>query len=85
MSCYRLYFLHPASGHIVRFAEYEAPGDAAAVAHATEHEGAHPLELWCQHRKVKRFEQVASGAVGLERKAGANASFEISRRSFSPG
>ena len=58
MSYYRLYFLHRFSGHIVRFAEFEAPDDGAALALAAEHEGDQPLELWCEHRKVKRFEEV---------------------------
>jgi hypothetical protein len=53
---YRLYFIHPGNGRILRFAEFEAPDDAAAVALAAEHEGGQPLELWCRHRKVKRFE-----------------------------
>lgn len=57
MSCYRLYFLHCFSGHIVRFAEFEAADDDVALALATEHEGDQPLELWCQHRKVRRFER----------------------------
>lgn len=56
MLYYRLYFMHPHSGHIERFAEYEAPDDAAALGLASEHIGEAPLELWCEHRKVKRID-----------------------------
>ena len=53
---YRLYFMNPASGHILRFAEFEAPGDEAAIERAARSEGKDPLELWCRHRKVARLE-----------------------------
>jgi hypothetical protein len=56
---YRLYFLNPRSGHIIRFAEFEAVDDEAAIALAAEQEGPQPLELWCRQRKVKRFEAEA--------------------------
>lgn len=56
MSYYRLYFLNPRNGQIYRFAEYEAVDDAAALALTAEHEGSEPMELWCQHRKVRFFE-----------------------------
>lgn len=59
MLYYRLYFLHPHSGHIIRFAEFDAPDDEAAIALAAEQEGDQPLELWCRQRKVKRFESQA--------------------------
>jgi hypothetical protein len=56
MSYYRLYFMCRASGHIERFEEIEAVDDLAAVRTAREQAGRQPLELWCQSRKVKRFE-----------------------------
>jgi hypothetical protein len=56
MLYYRLYFMDRASGHILRFAEFEAPADEAAIGLAMEHEGPNPLELWCLHRKVRHFE-----------------------------
>lgn len=56
MLYFRLYFMSLRSGHIERFAEFEAPDDVAAIALASEHEGEQPLELWCGHRKVKRFD-----------------------------
>ena len=69
MLYYRLYFLHPRSGHILRFAEFEAPDDEAAVALAAEQEGGQPLELWCRQRKVRRFESVAGRRQGAEKPA----------------
>lgn len=56
MLYYRLYFMCPRTGRIMRFAEYEAPHDEAAMALAREHEGAHALELWSERRKVARIE-----------------------------
>ena len=56
MSCYRLYFFSPRSGHIDRFAEFEAPDDSEAMLLAREHEGDRPLELWCEHRRIARIE-----------------------------
>ena len=60
MPYYRLYFMNPRNGHIERFAEFEAPDHEAAAALAAEHEGPQPLELWCRHNKVRRFEPVAT-------------------------
>lgn len=56
MLYFRLYFISSRTGHIMRFAEYEAPDDEAALALASEHQGAHALELWCGRRKVARME-----------------------------
>ena len=53
---YRLYFMDPRTGHIIRFVEQEAADDQSALALAREQEGAHPLELWTGHRKVGRIE-----------------------------
>lgn len=53
---YRLYFMNRFSGHIERFEEIEAPGDRDACDLAARHVGEEPLELWCGHRKVHRFE-----------------------------
>jgi hypothetical protein len=53
---YRLYFLSQSNGRILRFAEFEALEDEAAIALAAEHQGTGPLELWCRQRKVKRFD-----------------------------
>lgn len=56
MGHYRLYFLDGFSGHITRFMELEAQGDAAAVSLAHKSSAATPMELWCGHRKVMRWE-----------------------------
>lgn len=58
MLYYRLYFMNASKGHIQRFAEFAAVDDAAAAALGGEYEGGHALELWCQQRKVKRFDPV---------------------------
>jgi hypothetical protein len=67
MQYYRLYFMHPHTGHIERFAEFEAPDHEAALALASEHVGENPLELWCDRCKVRRIE--ASYVVGMYRAA----------------
>lgn len=66
MSYYRLYFMHPHTGHIERFAEYEAPDDAHALDLASEHIGDHQLELWCQHRKVQRIDAFAAAKAARQ-------------------
>ena len=58
MSYYRLYFLHTFSGHIERFQEMEAERDEEAIERALDQQGSLAMELWCQHRKVARFEAV---------------------------
>ena len=62
MQYFRLYFLN-AAGSIQRFAEFEAPDDAAAIALAAEHQGQVPLELWCEKRKVRHFPAVSARPV----------------------
>ena len=63
MLYYRLYFLSRANGHIERFEEIEAADDGSAVRIARERAGRQPLELWCQGRKVKRFDAAVMAAV----------------------
>lgn len=58
MSYYRLYFMNTFNGHIERFEEVESEQDVDAVAHALDQQGPLAMELWCQHRKVARFEAV---------------------------
>ena len=58
MSNYRLYFMNTFNGHIERFEEVESEQDADAVAHALDQQGPLAMELWCEHRKVARFEAV---------------------------
>jgi hypothetical protein len=60
MLYYRLYFMHPLTGSILRFADFEAPDDGHALDLASEHVGENPLELWNERRKVDRIEAFAS-------------------------
>ena len=57
---YRLYFMDRFSGHILRFADFEAPDDDAAAALAGEYVAENPLELWSGHRKVRRLEPLTA-------------------------
>lgn len=61
MTTYRLYFMHPHTGHIERFRALEALDDQGAMALAGEHVGDHPLELWCAGRKAGRIDALAIG------------------------
>lgn len=61
MPYYRLYHMHPKSGHIDRFDEFEVSDDIAAVIFAETKLNAHPLELWQHGRKVKRFDPAQVG------------------------
>jgi hypothetical protein len=56
MGHYRLYFLDGFSGHINRFSELDASTDAAAISQALKSSTTAPMELWCGHRKVMRWE-----------------------------
>ena len=56
MAYYRLYFFDRFSGHIDDFREFEAPGDASAVAQSAGWRELEAMELWRGNRKVKRWE-----------------------------
>ena len=56
MRYYRLYFMDRFSGHIEHVSELEAEGDEAAIAHAQGSLNDRPMELWCEHRKVKHWD-----------------------------
>ena len=56
MAYYRLYFFNRFSGHIDHFREFEAPGDASAVAQSAGWRELDAMELWRGNRKVKRWE-----------------------------
>jgi hypothetical protein len=56
MAYYRLYFFDRFSGHIDHFREFEAPGDASAVAQSAGWRELDAMELWRGNRKVKRWE-----------------------------
>ncbi|WP_116090339.1 hypothetical protein [Sphingomonas crusticola] len=63
MTHYRLYFMNPRSGHIDRAQDLDAPDDQAALRLASTYDGIHPLELWCNSRKVYRIERPSSGVI----------------------
>ena len=56
MAWYRLYFLNSKSDRIERVAELEAADDDEAIRLAAGHQGSDPTELWCEGRKICRFE-----------------------------
>lgn len=60
MLYYRLYFMNPDTGHIERFADFEAPDDDQALSLACEQIGDCALELWNERRKVHRIEALTS-------------------------
>jgi hypothetical protein len=53
---YRLYHFSQTTGGIARFDEFDAVDDTAAEAFAADRMNAHAMELWQQHRKVRRFD-----------------------------
>jgi hypothetical protein len=61
----------------VRFAEFEAPDETAAVALAKSYRNGQPMELWCRHRKVAIFDgagmTAASGAAPSRPAPGSSA------------
>jgi hypothetical protein len=58
MAYYRLYFMHPLTGHIERVNELEAATDEEAIRLIQARQGREPLELWCGTRKVHRIEAI---------------------------
>jgi hypothetical protein len=66
---FRLYFLSPQDGRFLRFTEFEAPDDAAAVALAEAHRDGGPMELWCRQRKVRAFDGTGMAAGPVSRRA----------------
>lgn len=60
MLYYRLYFFDGFGGHIDQFREFEADGDAAAVALAEGWSDGRAMELWNRERRLKRWEPARS-------------------------
>jgi hypothetical protein len=58
MSYYRLLFMKSAEGPVIGAEEIAARDDVEAVRIASERVGPRPLELWCDKRKIKRFQAV---------------------------
>lgn len=67
MAYYRLYFLDGAGAHIRSFAQFEAASDRDAVAAAEAQRTSAAMELWCERRKVRRWEPLwpAGASRGL--------------------
>ena len=55
MPHYRLYFFS-ADGHIKRRVDLDCRDDEEAIGEAAKHEVGDGIELWCDTRRVKRFE-----------------------------
>lgn len=58
MIYYRLYYMHPFSGHIDHYREFETENDEAAIAIAKGWREAGPMELWNLHRKLRHWDEV---------------------------
>ncbi len=56
MPTYRIYFMNSFSGHIMHFQEFEAPDDDAATKICEDELSGGPFELWCNRRKIRRFD-----------------------------
>jgi len=56
MPGYRLYLLDGFSGHIQGVEEIHSADDLGAIALATEQRRQVPAELWCEGRKICRFD-----------------------------
>jgi hypothetical protein len=69
MAYYRLYFFDRVRGHIDQFREFEAPDDPAAVAQGADWRDLDAMELWCGHRRVKRWEAYALAPEARARSA----------------
>jgi hypothetical protein len=57
MPSYRLYFMAD-NGHIERLHEFEANDDSIAIGEAEQRRDVGPMELWCNARKVKRWDSI---------------------------
>jgi hypothetical protein len=61
MAYYRLYQLHGPRNEVQGFEEFEASDDDEAMTHAERFWRLNPMELWSEHRKVRRWDCVATG------------------------
>ena len=60
MVYYRLYQLRGPRNEVERFEEFEASDDAAAIERGESFRALNPMELWCGHRKVRRWEKLSA-------------------------
>ena len=56
VAIYRLYLLESVETHIAGYKEFDAPDDAAAIRVADGFAGEYVMDLWCDRRKVRRFQ-----------------------------
>lgn len=68
MPFYRLHFMSPKNGGFERAVHFEAPDEDVALELACGHEGAHPLELWCDDRRIASIEANDPAARILSRR-----------------
>jgi hypothetical protein len=62
MPGYRLYLLDAYSGHINGVEELHSADDLGAIALVTEEQRDVPSELWCEGRKICRFDALPAVA-----------------------
>ena len=58
MVFYRIYQLRGAHNEVESFHEFDAEDDDAAIAIAETMRGQNAMELWSDHRKVRRWESL---------------------------
>lgn len=61
MPNYRLYRIHPDSGHFMGVEEIHAPDDGSAMNEARQHVDGNSVELWEGGRKVTRIDPMRDG------------------------
>lgn len=62
MIFYRLYQLREMTNEVTSFDEFEADGDALAIAMVEAWRSFNPMELWSGHRKIRRWEGLPAQA-----------------------
>jgi histidine ammonia-lyase len=63
MTYYRLYFFGGGNGPIANVRELEMIDDVTAIVAAERLRGMAAMELWCQGRKVRRWEPVGASSA----------------------
>ena len=67
MAYYRIYQLRGPRNEVEYFREFEADADEAAIAAAERWRGLDAMELWSNHRKIRRWETVTQQRVSENR------------------
>jgi hypothetical protein len=60
MVSYRIYQLRSSNNDMETFQDFHADTDSTAIAFAQTLRNLNAMELWCGHRKVRRWEATAS-------------------------